>query len=296
MDETPNAERPDGFEHYLARLGLSVATAQSYARSVARLSAWLREDHLTPETATYRNVLAWVRSLDVGPKTRNGMLTAVRHYMAHLVAEGKRADNPARGLVVRGERRRLPHDLLSAERLAAIYSDYRTGSPARQRNKATLGLLVYQALHVHEIALLDADDVDLEGGLVSVPGSRIADGRVLWLDGRQVHGLAVYLTESRPALLAATGKETARLFLSAGTGARLSNAVAVLMRELRRTHPDFRDAKQLRASRLALWLRTEHVREVQHRAGHRYVSSTERYRAQDLDRLQSALDKHHPLR
>ena len=67
------------------------------------------------------------------------------------------------------------------------------------------------------------------------------------------------------------------------------------MRELRKQHPFFKETKQLRASRLALWLRRYGLREVQHMAGHRYVSSTERYQATDLRRLQASLVKHHPL-
>ena len=226
------------------------------------------------------------------------MLTAARHYMAHLMDEGKRSDNPARGLVVRGERRRLPHDLLTSEQLDELYQSYPVGSPVgspvRHRNKAMLGLLVYQALHVHELARLDTEDVDLEGGLITIPSSRIAEGRTLYLEGRQVLALHVYLAEARPALLAVTG-ETNRLFTSAGSGAKLGNALQLLARELRARHSFFRDARQLRASRLALWLKSEHLREVQHRGGHRWVSSTERYQAQDLDRLQASLAKHHPL-
>ena len=284
-----------GFEVYLTRKGLAPSTVAGYARTASQLVAWLGEENLTAEEASYRDLLAWLRSLDTRPKTRNGMLTAARHYMAHLMDEGRRSDNPARGLVVRGERRRLPHDLLTSERLDELYQSYSTGSPVRHRNKAILGLLVYQALHVHELARLDVEDVDVEGGLISIPSSRIAEGRTLWLEGRQVLALHVYLAEARPELLAATGKDAKRLFTSAGSGTRLGNALQLLARELRARHSFFRDARQLRASRLALWLKTDHLREVQHRAGHRWVSSTERYQAQDLDLLQASLAKHHPL-
>lgn len=54
------------------------------------------------------------------------------------------------------------------------------------------------------------------------------------------------------------------------------------------------NARQLRASRITLWLRAFGLRETQYLAGHRYVSSTERYRATDLDALHAALERHHP--
>jgi integrase/recombinase XerD len=283
------------FERFLSGRGLSPATVAGYARTARELRAWLEGEGVGAEEATYRDLLAWLRCLDVGPRTRNGALTAARHYFDHLAAEGQRDGNPARGLVVRGERRRLPHDLLTREQLDALYRGYSGGPPARERNRAVLGLLVYQALRVHEVYRLGTEDVDPDGGTIRVPATRIGAVRTLDLEGHQVLGLHRYLTEHRPALLAATGEDTARLFVSAGGSGRLNNALAILLRELRGRHPHFRDANQLRASRLALWLRAEPLREVQYLAGHRYVSSTERYQAQDLDRLQAALDRHHPL-
>ena len=284
------------FRRYLEGQGLSPNTVATYAAGASRLLRWLEVEGVATSEATYRDLLAWLRSLDVSPGRRNGLLTAARHYLGFLIKQGERSDNPARGLVVGGERRRLPHDLLTAEQLDELYRSYAGGSPARERNRAMLGLLIYQALHVHELNLLTPHDVDAEAGHVTVPASRIAAGRMIWLDGRQVLGLHRYAAEARPALLAATGKETSKLFTSAGSSDRLANALAHLMSELRERHSFFRDARQLRASRLALWLRVGHLREVQERAGHRYVSSTERYEAEGLDRLRAALAKHHPLR
>jgi integrase/recombinase XerD len=37
-------------------------------------------------------------------------------------------------------------------------------------------------------------------------------------------------------------------------------------------------------------------RKVQYKAGHRYVSTTERYQAGNLEDLQEALNIHHPLK
>ncbi|MEL6628589.1 MAG: integrase [Bacteroidota bacterium] len=53
--------------------------------------------------------------------------------------------------------------------------------------------------------------------------------------------------------------------------------------------------KQLRASVLAHWLRDRDVRQVQYLAGHRYVSSTERYDLYGYESLKTQLDQYHPL-
>ena len=52
---------------------------------------------------------------------------------------------------------------------------------------------------------------------------------------------------------------------------------------------------QIRASVTTNWLKHYKLREVPYRAGHKYVSSTERYRMDILEDLQKELEKYHPL-
>ena len=293
----------NAFAGYLLGLGLAPSTAATYARTAEELTAWLEDEGLTLEEATYRDLLAWLRTLGGGAKTRALHLTAARHLFAFLVTRRERPDNPLTHVTVRGVRRPLPNGLLSEEELGTLVRDYVVAPtdvwgdapPARQRNKALLGVLAYQGVGAGELARLEVEDVDLERGRLSVPGSRTSEGRTLALEGAQVLALHRYLVEGRPRLLEASGKMTGRLFVSAGRGHQLNNALSVLMRELRARHAGFRNARQLRSSRIALWLRQHDLREVQYRAGHRFVSSTERYRAADLDALHHALTRHHPL-
>jgi len=53
---------------------------------------------------------------------------------------------------------------------------------------------------------------------------------------------------------------------------------------------------QIRASVITNWLHHYNLREVQYMAGHRFVSSTERYRTDNLEDLQKELEKYHPLK
>ncbi len=168
------------FDTYMQRQHLAEATRARYQRSVAVFEMWMAEEGLTTETLSYRDLVAWLRTVEVSPRTKNAHLTALRHWLSWLVEAGRRMDNPADGLAIRGERRRLPHDLLMRDQLDVLYQGYPTGTPTRQRNKAMLGLLVYQGLRVRELARLEVDDVDLEGGLITVPGSRQTEGRLLW--------------------------------------------------------------------------------------------------------------------
>ena len=67
------------------------------------------------------------------------------------------------------------------------------------------------------------------------------------------------------------------------------------MGELRRINPLVKNATQLKMSLVSHWLETKDLRVVQDMAGHRYVSSTERYQTCHLQSLQNDLDRFHPL-
>jgi site-specific recombinase XerD len=68
-----------------------------------------------------------------------------------------------------------------------------------------------------------------------------------------------------------------------------------MIRQLRRLNPRVINAAQLRSSVIAHWLKGSNLRQVQYMAGHKYVSSTQRYQLTTLDDLKSELQKHHPM-
>ena len=53
--------------------------------------------------------------------------------------------------------------------------------------------------------------------------------------------------------------------------------------------------KQIRASVITHWLSQYNIREVQYMAGHRYISSTERYQQDDLENLHELIESLHPI-
>ena len=55
------------------------------------------------------------------------------------------------------------------------------------------------------------------------------------------------------------------------------------------------NAKQIRRSVITEWLRKNNLRQVQYMAGHKYVSSTERYQLNHIDDLKNEVQQHHPM-
>jgi integrase/recombinase XerD len=73
------------------------------------------------------------------------------------------------------------------------------------------------------------------------------------------------------------------------------NHFKTLFIQLRNILPKFEDFTQIRASVITNWIKVHGLRKAQYLAGHRYISSTENYLANDFESLQNDLENFHPL-
>jgi len=76
---------------------------------------------------------------------------------------------------------------------------------------------------------------------------------------------------------------------------QLKNTLHHLFRSVKKKNPGISSAKQIRTTVITHWLKNHNLRQVQYMAGHKWVSSTERYQKNNLESLQSQLEKLHPL-
>lgn len=275
----------DSFREYLLQeKKLTASSTGSYLYSLSKFSGWLQREGLTVEEVTYSHLLLYIKERQQrGEKKKyvNQGLTAVRHYYGYLIHRQVTDYNPASNLHVRGVPRRLPHGLLEREELDTLYQRYN----GNLRNKVLLGLLVFQGLAVTELQQLQPNHIDLTRAKVTVPATATSNGRTLPLEACQVLELQNYLAS-----------HTSTYLLTAARGSnRLQNVVAGLMAELKKTSPQVKNAAQLRQSVIACWLKHKDVRVVQQLAGHRHVSSTQRYQEDRLRALQEDVASFHPL-
>lgn len=285
------------FEQYLQKQGYRLNTIRDYQLDAARFTSWCHHVGKVAEDADYNCLVAYVAYCrpTCNPRTIQGRINSLRHYFNGLVARGSRTGNPAAELHLRGMTRSVPHDLLSGQELEQLYRDYPATGLVGKRNKAMLGLLIYQGLNTGELALLETADLQLAEGSLHVPGTGRSNSRVLRLQAHQIIPLQNYLLSGRPALQALSEKPGTRLFFSCGRGTGLHNSYANLLRGLQKVSPRIKGLGQLRASVITHWLTTTHLRQVQYQAGHRYVSSTQHYRTDRLEGLQEQLESLHPL-
>jgi integrase/recombinase XerD len=286
--------KPMTFEQYLQDKGYSSHTTRHYQLYAGVFTHWLTQEQLAGEQATYNDVIAFMRYLNEKGKTKkrvHSQLNVLRHYFTYLISEGIREDNPAAGIYVRGIVRKLPGNLLSMEELEELCRRYQLQLNVDPAKKIMLGLLVYQGLQTEEISRLEAEHLHLKEGKIFIKGTPYSNERWLPLQAHQVGELQEYLHANRFK----EGIFLARPVRVDASANNINNRMQHMLTQLRKLNPKVINVNQIRSSVMTFWLQRHNLRQVQYMAGHKYVSSTERYRVLNADDWPGELQKHHPM-
>lgn len=89
-------------------------------------------------------------------------------------------------------------------------------------------------------------------------------------------------------------KTTEKLFLRTSKYDKLDIWKRLTL-DLKKDNERFINFKQVRASVITDWLKHYNLRKVQYMSGHRHVSSTESYLVNQVEDLQTDIDKLHPF-
>ena len=306
-------EEISSFEGWLKKRSYAKDTVRADSSYTASFLAWAEQEQTRVAEVIYNDLLTFIDHCTTeGDSKRlvNRKLSAIRKYYSYLQYAGKAVKNPATGLFIKNKNRTVPSNLLTIEELTAIYENYRVTDLRSQRNKVIVGLLVYQGLTRAEVEKLETTHVKLTAGRIDIPGSKHSNGRTLKLEAVQMLGLQEYISVTRPELLSGQGvygigrkpdsinkgKAQNQLFVSMHGSDDMKDSFLHLINGLRRTNPKLANAQQIRQSVITVWLKTKDLQTAQYMAGHKYVSSTERYQVNQLDDLQEALNQFHPLR
>jgi integrase/recombinase XerD len=282
------------FEQYLESKRYSRVTIGRYLAGAEIFTGWLQEERLAGEQATYNEVVAFMRHLQQkgkSKKTVHSQLNILRHYFNYLISESRRQDNPAAGVYVRGIVRKLPGNLLSMDELEELHRRYELQLNVDPAKKIMLGLLIYQGLQTEEITRLEAAHIHLKEGKIFIKGSPHSNERWLPLQAHQVVQLQQYLQANRFK----EGIFLARPVRADASERNISNRMRHMTQQLQKLNPKIINVNQIRNSVITGWLGRYHLRQVQYMAGHKYVSSTQRYQVLSSDDWQSELEKHHPM-
>jgi site-specific recombinase XerD len=306
------------FKQHLESQGKSKSTVIAYSNYALDFISYLDADNTEVENATAKEVLSYLNYLQKKGqenKTRSIRLGVIKQFFNWQIEQEKRADNPIAHLKIRGNKRQKLYPILSKQELEQLYNNYEIPTQedprknrnwftnyrlSKSRNKSVISLMIHQGLTTPEVERITLNDLKLKEGKLYIEGSRKSNERTLELKSNQIIELMEYQYTTRAELLKLQENQTNKLFLSAPTaGQQKANETLQiwkgLTKEIKEQHSKFINFKQVRTSVITHWLKSENLRQVQYKAGHRYVSSTERYLVNQTEDLQADIDQFHPI-
>jgi site-specific recombinase XerD len=293
------------FAEYLMLKAFSSQTQISIKNTIKRFAKWSEEQNTEIQNISYNDVVAYVNHCKKqGNKQRTVQIIvgSIKHYYNFLINENEVVENPCSNVSIKGIKRKILYETFTTEELENIYKTFANQIPSTgigstvtlKRNKIILGLIIYQGIRTEELASLTVNDIKLREGKIFIAGRKRSNERELNLEAHQLYDLMDYINETRKMILVLTGKNTSALFLSLGSGDKFHNIMDKIVRQLKKQNSKVNDTKQLRASVITNWLKVHNIRKAQHLAGHRFVSSTEAYQANNMDDLKEDVNKYHP--
>jgi integrase/recombinase XerD len=273
-------------------------TAQVYGQEIERY----RASCPGAATAAYKDVLAYVGALRTrytNASTLNRIVCSIKAYYDYLCDSGQRADHPTRSIVLKDVRSRdiQLQDLFTMAELEALLHRKERYSHLESRNKVLMSLLVYQALYPVEMEALSTGDINLESGTIHINAMAKTHSRKLSLKPSQILLFYTYIREVRPHLLK---ENTGELLLIGQRGEPMT--AEDITRHVKRSFTGLYpgrtvNAQTIRQSVIAELLKQGHdLSVVQAFAGHKYPSTTGRYRQNEVETLKAAVERYHPIR
>jgi integrase/recombinase XerD len=298
------------YNQYLKAKGYSKDSRTGMVTTAKKFLEWINEQGIEITTLNYNDITAYIKSNQqraIKARTVQLIVIQVKHYLNYLVESGTLTNNPALALKIKNAKRKTVYNILSNEELEAIYKEYKSELPsnpkappqtlnklARKRNKVLLGLLIYQGIATDDVKNLELKHLELREGKITIPGTKRSNERILKLESHQIFDMYDYVNGVRKEILQLTKKQSTSLFISIGTGNRMQNMLQKLTKEITEQNSNVENLHQVRASIITNWLKQYNKRKVQYMAGHRYVSSTEHYEANNIDALQEDIQRFYP--
>jgi integrase/recombinase XerD len=315
------------FINYLESKNHSKTTQKAYCRNVNLFLEWFKKE---PINCTKKDILKYLEYLQNKKQqeniTRRNALIAINHYFTFLHKNEEVQSNPTALLKIRGTHKRQLYKIYTAEELTQLYDNYyhtfirnfdtlcyapklggiqvnqiEKSLLARQRNYIMLGLLVYQGLATNEIQKINVADIDTNKGTIKISSSKKSNERTLILKASQIGAMINYIENIRPKFFNYCEERESLFFALPESSKQKTNATNLmhtfkpLTKQVKSIDKNLLNFKQIRASVITQWLKIEGLRKTQYYAGHRYISSTEKYLPNQIDGLIDDIAKYNPF-
>lgn len=280
----------------------TTSTVKSYEREIRIYLEVLPH----AQSATYQDIINYINTKrkTQNPSSINRILQSIKKYYNYLVDSELREDNPAQFINLKDTKRRnnaVQKRLLSSIEIEQLWQHFLDKkyryNILRNRNLSMISLLLFQGLRGGEMRRLSIENINLEKTQIYIPKSHDSSARTLALEPCQILPLYQYINEDRIKLLKGDNKEKT-LFISKLGRADNGETLHYLIKSNRYIIKGKTiNPKTIRMSVIAeQFKKGKSLQAVQYFAGHRYPSSTERYKSNHLQALQQGILKHHPLK
>lgn len=232
----------------------------------------------------------------------NSHIQTLEQYYYYLIQTDKIETHPLKNFRLKTEKPKLITCLLTQKELLEIYDNFpNTGHYGgqfdhyAQRNKVMLGLLIFQGLESGTLKVLEISHIDLEKGIIQVPSvsEYKLNPRKLPLESVQIIPLQHYIHHTRIQIIKLTkSTENSTKLFPQSTQNKGSAMTINILKQIQK-YFKISSLKQIRDSRIALWLKQYNIREVQYKSGYKSLASLEKYNQTPLESLQEALAKYH---
>ena len=272
----------------------TASTVASYEREIIRYL----EENPNAATANYNDIINHIGIVRKRHKTAavHRILQSIKKYYDYLQVAEIRTDHPCKSLNLNDKPSKQVQlqDLFDETELEQLLERKERYKILGNRNRVITGFLIYQGMQSSEITRLKLEDINLAEPTVHIGGTKRTNARTLQLKSKQILPLYKYLEQDRKQLITS---ETEQLILTKKGTEENGEGISYLIETQKYRFPNRRlNPKTIRQSVIANRLKEGvDLRKVQHFAGHKYPSSTERYRINNIDELKQGIKKYHPL-
>lgn len=283
----------NNYKKYLINKGYAKRTITEHQSILKDFEQYLEQENVSIAATTYNDVTAYItklRNQGLQTSTQNNRLTVLKVYFNYLLSLSQEnnsdqlKDNPALDVKVNSKQTSIITNILTESSLEALYDtfcNYEGQYPKRDKQAhikhcVALGLIIYQALSLNELNRLLVTDFQLQQGVITIPESSRSNERILKLEAKQLYLLTIYTNS----------KQGEKLFDGLTRG-----ILETLTKKLQRITTDSYTIKQLRTSRIMLWLKQYGIRKAQYNCGFRYISSLEKYSVNEVEELRKKLEQ-----
>lgn len=288
-------------ETYLKKY-YSKSTAEAYRREIEIYAS----NNPSAKKYVYAQIVNHIGSLRkryTNSSTVSRMVAAIKVYYDYLCHAGIRKDNPAKAIILKDKISRdiQLQDLFTTSELALLMNRKDFHFNLVGRNKVLMSLLIYQGLRPKEMEAIQLRDIDLQEGNIYIRATPRTNSRTLTLKPNQILLFQEYLHSIRNNLL--KGNESDYLLIGERGNKMASEDITKHTKRIGKTKPfgkkDNRkiNVMTIRQSVITNLLKQNNdLRIVQTFAGHKYPSTTERYRQSNVEALQVAINLYHPIK